>query len=70
MIKKKHIAAAYGISRQRVYQFMNDYPGLTVESFADPNLIFNIMLWGSKSKLRTRLSSPAFRQSIKTKLSN
>ncbi len=70
MISKMHIATAYGITRQRVYQLLKEYPGLTVDNFSDPDLIFNLLLWGKKTKLRSRIFSPAFREIIKNKLSN
>jgi hypothetical protein len=64
------LAEAYGLSRQGLHKIMhrND---LTKLDLLNPDIVFQRLLGlGRQSPLRTRLSNPATRETITTKISN
>lgn len=64
------IAAAYGCTRQRIYELKRKY-GLTIPDLLEPLLVLERLLYfGNASKLRSNLCDPSFRQSITSKLNS
>lgn len=65
---KQSIAAAYGISRQWVYELCENH-GFTFDDFREPERIFEqLLLEGNSSQLRERLADFNFRESIRKTL--
>ena len=63
------ISKAFGISRQTFYDKSRSL-GLSKADWLSPEVVFSKMLaTGNTSPLRTRLSNPATRETIKTNIS-
>jgi len=63
------ISKAFGISRQTFYDKSSSL-GLSKADWLSPEVVFSKMLaTGNTSPLRTRLSNPATRETIKTNIS-
>lgn len=63
------IAQAYSMTRQNLHHLMKRH-GFTHTDMLDPGGVFDRLLWGYGSPLRSRLSSPQVRGHIVRKLQN
>jgi hypothetical protein len=61
------IATAYGMTRQNLHHVMR-VNGFSREDMLAPGEIFQRLLWGKSSRLRTRLRNPFARGHIVRKL--